>query len=155
VTEVPAEVRQALEGTPEVGTLDQVFVFLTAAPDGPIDVCLLSRTEVRTSESSVQVVVASTKAQRNLEACGRATLIAVAGNAGHYLSLELRRAVVAEGATAAELEVVRYLRDDLGVELDPMRFRVEPRLQIEERWDRTASLLQRLSDAELGPELAT
>lgn len=145
---MPAEVRQVLDGAPEAGSLDQAFVLLTAAPDGPIDVCLLSRTEVVAGPSAVQVVVASTKARRNLEACGRATLVAVAGNAGHYLSLELRRTVEADGALAAELEVVRYLRDDLGVELQPMRFRVEPRLEADERWDRTAALLRRLASIE-------
>ena len=45
---------------------------------------------------------------------------------------------------AAELAVVRVLRDDLGVELLPLRFRVEARLEVEERWDRTGALLERL-----------
>lgn len=142
---VPAEVRRAVEGVPEIGGLDPAFALLTVDPEGRVDVCLLSRTEVETTPSSLCIVVASTKARRNLHATGRATFVAVAGDAAHYLALRAIRLVEEEGAMAAELEVERELRDDLGVELHPIRFRVEERLRTDERWDRTSKLLARLA----------
>ena len=138
------EVRRAVEGLPEVGSLDQAFALLTVDGEGRVDVCLLSRTELETTSTSVRLVVASTKARRNLGSTARATLIAVSGHAAHYLSLRVSRNLEAEGAAAVELEVERDPRDDLGVELQPMRFRVEERLAVLERWDRTRDLLARL-----------
>lgn len=144
-TQVPDDVRRALEGTPAVGTLDPAFALLTVDGDGRVDVCLLSRTEVDAGPTSVRVVVTSTKARRNLLATGKATLLVVAGDAGHYLALRVRRVLDDDGAFAADLEVERALRDDLGVELHPMRFRVAARLAVEERWERTSRLLARLA----------
>lgn len=146
MTALPDEVVSALSGRPEIGELDQAFLLLTAAPDGPIDVCLLSRTEVRATPESVLVAVASGKARRNLAAAGRATLVVVAGDAAWYLALELRRSEPSgSGLLGAELAVVRVLRDSVGVELEPLRFRVEERLRVDERWDRSADLLGRLA----------
>jgi hypothetical protein len=142
---VPEEVRRAVEGTPAVGALDAAFELLTVDPDGRVDVCLLSRNEVEAGPTALRLVVASTKARRNLYATGRATFLAVAGDAAHYLALRVRRVVEEDGAMAAELEVERDLRDDLDVELHPIRFRVEERLAAEERWDRTRELLARLA----------
>lgn len=142
---VPDEVRRAVEGTPVVGDLDAAFALLTVDPDGRVDVCLLSRNEVEAGPKALRLVVASTKARRNLRATGRATFLAVAGDAAHYLALRVRRVVEEDGAMAAELEVERELRDDLDVELHPIRFRVEERLAVEERWDRTRRLLARLA----------
>lgn len=150
-TAVPPEVAAALAGRPAVGQLDQAFPLLTADPTGLVDVCLLSRTEVEPLPDAVRVVVASTKARRNLTATGRATLLAVCDDAAHYLGLELRRSVEADGALAAELAVVRALRDDVGVELHPLRFRVDARLEVAERWDRSAALLARLGGTERVP----
>lgn len=148
MTALPDEVRAVLDGRPEIGQLDQAFPLLTVDPDGVVDVCLLSRTELEPFGDTVRIVTMSRKARRNLAASGRATLLAVAGNAAHYLALELRRSLEAEGAMAAELAVTRHLRDDLGVELRPVQFRVEARLQVEERWDRTATLLDRLREGD-------
>ncbi len=147
---LPAEVRRGLEGEPAVGALEPAFALLTVDDAGRVDVCLLSRAEVDASPSTLRVVVAGAKAQRNLRATGRATFLAVADDAAHYLALRVRRVVEEQDATAAELEVERVLRDDLGVQLDPMRFRVEPRLAIEERWERSRRLLDRLAAGE-GP----
>ena len=143
---VPDEVRAVVDGLPAVGERDQAFVLTTVDPDGVIDVCLLSRTEVATTSDVVRVVVGSRKARRNLQATGRATLLVVANDAAHYLALALGRTLEEDGAMAAELGVVRSLRDDLGVELLPMRFRVDEKLRVLERWDRTASLLVRLAE---------
>ncbi|HWG64908.1 MAG TPA: hypothetical protein VG253_24750 [Streptosporangiaceae bacterium] len=146
MTQLPEDVLAAIAGLPAAGELDQVFVLLTADPDGPIDVCLLSRTELQATPTTVLLVTRSTKARRNLAASGRATLIAMTGGAAHYIALEIRRTIEDEGALAAELAPVRVLRDDLGVELQPARFRAEERLRVEERWDRTTALLSRLAD---------
>lgn len=147
---IPDEVLACIDGVAEVGALDQAFVLVTSASGGPVDVCLLSRTELRATPTSIRLVVASTKARRNLDASGRATLIVVAGNAAHYLGLELGHTIEEDGALAAELEVVRALRDDVGVELHPIRFRVDSRLRVEERWERTTRLLDRLEHAGQG-----
>lgn len=144
MTALPTAVVDALAGLPVVGELDQAFVLLTAGREGPIDVCLLSRTEVRTQEDRVLVVTRSGKARRNLEETGRATLVAVVGDEAHYLALALRRRLEEDGALAAELQVERSLCDSLGVELQPLRFRVEARLEVEERWERTTALLDRM-----------
>ncbi len=144
---VPDEVRQVIDGVAAVGDLDQAFVLLTAGPTGVIDVCLLSRTELRATTSSILLVVVSSKARRNLDSSGQATLIVVCGNAANYLYLERLRAIAADGILALEFGVVRALHDDLGVELQPMMFRVEERLRIAERWSRTEALLGRLERA--------
>lgn len=145
MTGVPGGVQAAIAGLPVAGELDQVFVLLTAAPDGPIDVCLLSRSELHATPTRVLLVTRSSKARRNLAASPRATLIAMTGAAAYYLALETRRTIEEDGAVAAEFEPVRVLRDDLGVELQPARFRVDERLRIEERWEKSASLLGRLA----------
>ena len=137
--------RDAVAGVPEVGTLDHAFMFLTVDVQGRVDVCLLSRTEVETTPSSIRVVVASSKARRNLRATGRATFVVVTGDAAHYLALRVVRVLEDAGAIGAELEVERDLLDDLGVELHPIRFRVAEKLAVEERWDRTRRLLARLA----------
>ncbi|MGH9108476.1 MAG: hypothetical protein ACRDY3_03250 [Acidimicrobiales bacterium] len=166
---VPAEVVAALDGTPTVGELDQAFLFLTADPTGLVDVCLLSRTEIEPGHDHVRLVVASTRARRNLQASHRATLVAVCGDAAHYLGLEVRRTVegdevgevavgagagavgVGAGAVGVELTVVRSLRDDVGVELRPLQFRAGEQLRVTEHWDRTATLLARLGGREPVP----
>ncbi|MGH9087918.1 MAG: hypothetical protein ACRDYZ_07370, partial [Acidimicrobiales bacterium] len=150
VTPVPDEVRDLISGRPVVGEMEQAFVLLTASADGPIDVCLLSRAELVTTASAVRLVVRSRKARTNLGDTGRATLVAVRGDTAHYLALQLLRTLDDGGAVAAELEVVRHLTDSLGVELRPLLFKVEPRLATDERWDRTARLLDRLQAQSAG-----
>ena len=148
-SEVPARVRDAVAGVPEVGTLDDAFLFLTVDAQGRVDVCLLSRTEVEATPSSLRVVVAGRKARRNLRATGRATFVAVTDDAAHYLALRVLRVLEDDGAIGAELEVERDLLDDLGVELHPIRFRVAEKLAVEERWDRTRRLLARLASEDV------
>jgi hypothetical protein len=145
MTGVPEDVQAAIAGLPAVGELDQVFILLTAAPDGPIDVCLLSRTELQATPARVLLVTRSSKARRNLAASGRATLVAMTGAAAYYLALEVCHTIEEDRAVAAEFAPVRVLRDDLGVELQPARFRVEERLRAGERWEKSASLLGRLA----------
>lgn len=145
MTGLPEEVRAVLDGRPTIGELDQAFPLLTVDADGTVDVCLLSRTEVEPGGAGLRMVVAGRRVRRNLRASGRATFLAVAGNAAHVLTLEVRRLVDGDGALAAELAVVHATRDDAGVELVPLRFRAEERLVFEERWDRTAALLERLA----------
>jgi len=145
VNAIPDEVRGVIDGLPRIGEFDQAFLLLTVDPVGQVDVCLLSRTEVDTSISGLRLVVSSTKARRNLHALGRATLVVVTGNAVHYLALELRGFVEDDGAMGADLELVRDLRDDIGVELEPMRFRLDKRLQDDENWGRTNDLLAQLA----------
>lgn len=145
--EVPDTVRAAVAGLPVVGELDQAFLLLTAHTSGPVDVCLLSRTELRATSHSVLLVTTSSKARRNLADNGRATLVAVTADAAHYLALQLRRSVADEDALACEFTVARALEDAMGVELHCLQFRVEERLRLAERWQRTADLLDRIESA--------
>lgn len=151
---VPDEVRDLISGRPVIGEMEQAFVLLTASANGPIDVCLLSRAEMETTDSTIRIVIRSRKARINLGDTGRATLVAVRGDTAHYLALELRRTLDEgdDGSTfAAELGVVRHLTDTLGVELRPLLFKVEPRLAVDEGWDRTAELIDRLQADSVGP----
>jgi hypothetical protein len=150
--EVPELVRAAVTGLPVVGELDQAFLLLTAHTSGPVDVCLLSRTEVRATSHSILLVTTSSKARHNLADNGRATLVAVTADAAHYLALQLRRSVAADDALACEFGVTRALEDAMGVELHCLRFRVEERLRLQERWQRTADLLDRLDSVADGAE---
>jgi hypothetical protein len=147
VTGVPDAVVSAISGVPAVGDLDQAFPLLTAGTARPVEVCLLSRTELRATAEHILLVSSSTRVARNLAETGRATLVAVAGNAAYYLALDLRRQLSEDGALAAEMAVSETRRDSLGVELLPMCFRVEARLRVEERWDRTTTLLDALATA--------
>ncbi|MGH9057154.1 MAG: hypothetical protein ACRDYY_15025 [Acidimicrobiales bacterium] len=141
------ELRGYLEGHPVVGSLDQAFLLLTVAPSGAVDVCVLSRVEMRPTDTGVAVVVASRRARANLADRQVATLVAVVGDAVHSLTCEVAEMVEGEGAAAIGLRVLAHRRDGLGIELHPILFRVERRLQVEERWDRTARLLDRLQPA--------
>lgn len=142
--EVPEPVRAAVTGLPVVGELDQAFLLLTAHMSGPVDVCLLSRTELRATSHSVLLVTTSSKARHNLADNGRATLVAVAADAAHYLAMQLRRSVSDDDALACEFTIARALKDAIGVELRCPQFRVEEKLRVQERWQRTADMLDRL-----------
>ncbi|MGH3302935.1 MAG: hypothetical protein ACRDOK_14860 [Streptosporangiaceae bacterium] len=145
--EVPEPVLAAVAGLPVVGELDQAFLLLTAHTSGPVDVCLLSRTELRATSHRVLLVTTSSKARRNLADNGRATLVAVTADSAHYLALQLRRSVSDDNALACEFTVARTLRDAMGVELRCLQFRVAETLRLQERWQRTADLLDRLESA--------
>ena len=150
--EVPEAVRAAVTGLPVIGELDQAFLLLTAHTSGPVDVCLLSRTELRATSDSVLLVTTSSKARHNLADNGRATLVAVSADAAHYLALQLRRSVADDDALACEFTVTRALKDAIGVELSCLRFRVEEKLRLQERWQRTAEMLDRLESVTDGVE---
>lgn len=153
--ELPADVVATLAGSPPLGELDQGFLLLTADAEGIPDVCMLSRAEVEADASEVRVVVASRKATANLARGGRATLVVVARGVPHYVALSLLRAAGADGATGFALSVTRVLRDDLGVELYPMLYRVEEWLMGAERWDRSRALMSALREEPSGSEEVT
>ncbi len=151
---VPPEIVAVLEGRPDIGTLDQAFILLTVDDEGVADVCLLSRSEMEADPGEVRLVVAGRKARANLGRSGQATLVAVAGGVPNYLALRTRATVEADGALAVALSVTRVLRDDLGIELHPIMFRVEERLAVTERWERSTALLgelRRLGGGSAGP----
>jgi hypothetical protein len=150
--EVPEPVLAAVTGLPVVGELDQAFLLLTAHTSGPIDVCLLSRTELRATSHSVLLVTTSSKARHNLADNGRATLVAVMADAAHYLALQLRRSVADDDALACEFAVTRALKDAVGVELRCLQFRVEEKLRMQERWQQTADMLDHLESVTDGVE---
>ena len=141
---LPPEAVGALSGLPVVGTMDQAFVLVTVDPDGVAHICLLSRAEITTGADAVRLVVTSRKTSANLVATRRATLVVVADDAAHYAAMRVERLISDEGALAVELRAERVRRDDLGLELHPIRYRVEQRLELEERWDRNERLLARL-----------
>ncbi|MHB8244288.1 MAG: hypothetical protein ACYDGN_02885 [Acidimicrobiales bacterium] len=141
---VPPEVVATLAGHPAVGALDQAFVLVTVDDEGVPDICLLSRSEMDADSRQVRAVVAGRKARANLARSGRATLIVVAGGVPTYLALRCGAMVEREGAVGVALSVTRVLRDDIGIELHPIMFRVEERLAATERWDRSTALLGEL-----------
>ncbi|MGH9114956.1 MAG: hypothetical protein ACRDWW_03915, partial [Acidimicrobiales bacterium] len=147
MTALDLELRRCLEGNPVVGALDQAFLFLTVSPSGAVDVCVLSRAEMRPTDDGIAAVVASRRARANLGERPVATLVAVAGDAVHSLTCEVAGMLDGDDATALSMTVVAHRRDGLGIELRPILFRVEERLQVEERWDRTALLLGLLGSA--------
>lgn len=136
-------------GMPKVGELDQAFVLLTVASSGAVDTCLLSRMEVRPGVDGLGLaaVVVSRRARANLAARPVATLIAVGNDEMHTLTCSVAARVDAEGASAFALQVTEHRRDGLGIELTPMRYRVDEKLRVAERWDRTDKLLAMLDAA--------
>lgn len=141
---IPPDVVTALTGSPVPGALEPAFVLLTVSPERSVDVCLLSRSELTPVEGGILAVVASRRAGRNLADTPTATLVVVAENRAYYLTLHVRRRLEEEGAMALELMSSDTVVDDIGVELQPMRFRVDERLPRIEQWDRTSRLLRRL-----------
>jgi hypothetical protein len=136
-------------GTPAVGELDQAFLLLTVASSGAVDTCLLSRMEVRPGIDGLGLaaVVVSRRARANLTARPVATLVAVRNDEMHTLTCSVAARVEAEGASAFALRVTEHRRDGLGIELIPMQYRVDEKLRVAERWDRTEKLLGMLDAA--------
>jgi hypothetical protein len=131
-------------GTPPAGDLDQAFLFLTVNPAGAVDTCLLSRMELRPAGYGFAAVVASRRARANLASRPVATVIAVCDDEMHTYTCQVDARVDADGAAALALGIRDHRRDGLGIELTPIRYRVEERLRVDERWDRTDRLLQLL-----------
>jgi hypothetical protein len=119
-------------------------LFLTVNPAGAVDTCLLSRMELRPAGDGFAAVVASRRARANLASRPVATIVAVCDDEMHTYSCQVDARVDADGAAAFALRIRDHRGDGLGIELTPIRYRVEERLQVEERWDRTDRLLQLL-----------
>jgi hypothetical protein len=145
---VTPAVESWLGGTPSTGDLDQAFLFLTVSPAGAVDVCLLSRMELRPTSWGFAAVVASRRARANLTDRPVATIVAVYGDEVHTFTCGVDARLDADGAAALALGIRDHRGDGLGIELTPIRYRVAERLRIEERWDRTERLL-RLLKAEI------
>ena len=146
---VPSEIISVIEGRPVAGTLDQAFVLLTVDAEGVPDVCLLSRAEIESDDREVRMVIASRKARSNLGRSVRGTLIVVVNGVPNYLALVRRATVEGRGALGVAATVTRVIRDDIGVELHPMTFRVDEQLEVVERWEHSEALfeeLRRLAD---------
>lgn len=141
--DLPSPVVAALSGDATVGEWEPAHLLVTVNDEGVPDVCLLSRTELTTAGGRLRVVVASRKGRANLARTPTATLIAWADGL-YYLAARVMRQVEVDGAAGYELAVTRVLHDDVGVALEPMRFRVEPWLSAAERWDRTVAAFELL-----------
>ena len=155
---VPADVATELHGTTRPGELEGIDALLTVDADGVPDVCLLSRTELDCTADRIRMVVASSKARRNLARSDRATLW-VWTPTPVYLALIVVRSEDGDEVTGYEFSITRVLRDELGarpsgrpgmtnesgITLVPPRFRVADWLAEAERWDRSAAMLARLS----------
>lgn len=137
--------RACLDGSPPVGQLDQAFLLLTVDPAGAVDVCLLSRAELRAARDGLAAVVASRRALANLDRHPVATVVVVCDDTVHSLVCRVTDRVEGDGASAVALAVERHGTDGLGIELQPLRFRVEDRLRIDERWEHTDALLAELA----------
>lgn len=144
-TVLPAEVVTALVGEAVVGAWEPAHLLLTVDAQEVPDVCLLSRTELGTAGDRVRAVVASRKARGNLARTGTATLVVWAGRL-YYLAARVVRTAEVGGAVGYELVVTRVLHDDIGVNLAPMRFHVEPWLSGVEQWERSATAFRLLDE---------
>ncbi len=144
VSAVDADVAACLGGAPRIGELDQAFLFLTAGQGGAVDVCLLSRVEVRVTDEGFAAVVASRRARANLADRPVATIVVVCGDELHTFTCDVTTRVETGEAAAYALAVRGHRRDGLGIELIPLRYRVAEKLRFDERWDRTEQLLQQL-----------
>lgn len=147
MTVVASDIVDCLAGSPPVGELDQAFLFLTAGPAGVVDTCLLSRMELRVTSYGFAAVVGSRRARANLSERPVATIVAVCGDEAHTFTCGVEARLDEEGVSAFALGLREHRRDGLGIELLPMRYRVEAKLRVQERWDRTAELLQQLESA--------
>lgn len=137
-------VARCFGGTPPAGELDQAFLFLTVNPVGAVDTCLLSRMELRPAGYGFAAVVTSRRARENLASRPVATIVAVCDDEMHTYSCQVDARVDADGAAAFALGIRDHRGDGLGIELTPIRYRVDERLQVEERWGRTDRLLHLL-----------
>jgi hypothetical protein len=148
MADVPAEVIACFEGLPTVGEWDQAFVLLTVNEAGGVDTCLLSRTELRSFEgrgADLIAVVASRRARANLADRPSATILVVADDALHTLTCRVDRREDKADCAAMLLTVVEHRCDSADVGLEPLRFRVDARLRVDERWDRTERLVQSMT----------
>lgn len=143
---LPEELLAALSGAlPEAGAWYPVHQLLTAGLDGVPAVCLLSRAEIRATQTMVSVAARSSRAAANLAVTGTATLVAWAGKP-HYVTLELRDTVAPRMGVRGYLFDVREVRiDDIGIEMRPLEYRMEAWLAAAERWETTSALLDELA----------
>jgi hypothetical protein len=145
---VPPAVVAALAGPPLVDTWQTVSMLLTATPEGIVDVCLLSKAEIEAHPDVVLLAVASRAARANITRSRHATLVVFdAGTAAYYLAVELLAQVSETDADGLAFGVVRVLTDDVGVALQPPRYRVDGHLPVSEDWDRSARLLAAVGSA--------
>lgn len=144
---VPARVAALLRGPATVGGHDQAFPFVTVDDDGFPHAALLSRTELDLGPDDVDLraAVRSRRTRANLEARGRAVLIAVEGDTAHYVKLRVVRSVVAGDLLACVFAVAEHKADSLGVALTPIRYAVTAEIVRAERRDATVSALRALA----------
>ena len=143
---VPDELAALLRGTPEVGTREQAFPFVTVDPQGFPHAALLSRMEVEVGPGNAHLwaAVRSTRTRANLDRDGCAALIAVEGRTAHYVKLRLLRAHVVHDLLACVFEVVEHQPDSMGVALTPITYEVTAEIARAERWDTTVEAFRLL-----------
>jgi hypothetical protein len=145
MTVAPA-VAALLAGTPEIGTQEQAFPFVTVDPEGFPHAALLSRMEVEVGagNADLRAAVRSTQTRANLDRDGRAALIAVEGRTAHYVKLRLVRSRVVHDLLACVFVVVEHKADSLGIPLTPVTYEVTAAIARAERWDQTRDALAAL-----------
>lgn len=143
VLRLSAALVEAVAARPPVGAVAQAFPFVTVAEDGVPHVTLLSSRELvlDAEAGEVHAVLAGRTAPANLAARPQATLVVVAGDAAHSLSLEPARTVPLEGVVGVALAVTAHRGDSIGIPLVPLGYEVTPELPGLERWDRSARVL--------------
>lgn len=148
MTTLDPALERCLDGLPTVGEFDQAFLLITVNEGGIPEVCVLSRTELRpgVGDADLAAVIASRRARANLTRRPVATIVAVADDAVYVLTCNVVRRLDEADASAVVFAVADQRRDSVGVALRPLQFRVEERLRVDERWDRTERLLGMIAD---------
>jgi hypothetical protein len=144
--QIPEAVAVLFTGRQHVDAVEQAFPFLTVDESGYPHTALLSRSELDVDPGRGQViaVISSPRTRANIGRDGRAAVIAVDGEAAHYLKLQAARSFTEDGVLACAFDVVEHKRDAAGVPLTPISYRTSEEIARVEQWDRSARLLQRI-----------
>jgi hypothetical protein len=151
VSGLPTDVADRLTGRPGGPGPEPVFPLLTVDQTRAPHACMLSSAELRWDGSQLRCVLRSTRARRNLLVHRSAVLLVVGER--HVFHVRLRVAGRPEkegGATLITFHVDDVEADGMGVPLSPMTFERTDDLNVQERIDENAELLQGWRTA--GPE---
>lgn len=139
---LPESVVAGFAQTPSPGEWYPIHELLTCAGAAPA-VCLLSAVEIRATQSTLCVASRSSRAASNLSVSRTATLVTWSQGL-HYIELSLTGRVDLDGVHGYRFDVTGIRSDDIGIEVQPLRYRMEEWLVAAERWETTIMVLDHL-----------